>query len=542
MPAGLPLAVPSVADVSSAVQYWINERAFRAWGLRDIDIAITSYSLSEHELMRLVGPVPGSVRISYVHPRDLLQPTRAPGRSSSDVGVFHHGEARVTCWHASDREVVGKRPRLGGRGSLPVRFELVGKRLPPIRSLEADEYFDGYRKGGYVMRNAAPDDIAVVRWPAGWTVLEAAIRDRGLRARPSAAGLAASALLRSINGFGGVRMLLSEPAVAVLHKLGETSGMSWFRRKVNELARSIAEHAGQSTPIEHQLEDLKVRLEQMTLLPSEEYRRHITVSDLVPEFQRRKAAAEAWLMWAEAQGLVVRGIVVRCRQCTAKSWRLLGELSPPLLCRGCARVIDQPFPAAAMNFHYRASELLTNALRNDSLGHVFALRYFVELFEPAADGQSLLYGGFPGVEILDSGGNVLGETDVLLLLDDGSLVPGEVKRSGAGLNEGELEKLNVLCDALDSPWSFVATLSRASDCPPLWAESAVELPSRPRFCLSAEHLFERHVVWLLDENPLAWKEWTDQEHQDRPKSTIERLPELARFLSVPSEPETWDWT
>jgi hypothetical protein len=96
----------------------------------------------------------------------------------------------------------------------------------------------------------------------------------------------------------------------------------------------------------------------------------------------------------------------------------------------------------------------------------------------------------------------VGEADVLLLMTDGELVPGEVKRHGAGLTQQELNKLDVISGRLNSPWNFIATPDWAAICPPLWREAIRSLPQPPRFCLTGEHLFERFPMWGgLDSNP-----------------------------------------
>ena len=78
-----------------------------------------------------------------------------------------------------------------------------------------------------------------------------------------------------------------------------------------------------------------------------------------------------------------------------------------------------------------------------------ALRWLVELF-----GDRTLVGAHPGVEFVDPATQrIHGEADVLLLFADGSLVPIEVKRNGAGVEENTERSMDTVSELLAAPWT-----------------------------------------------------------------------------------------
>jgi hypothetical protein len=117
----------------------------------------------------------------------------------------------------------------------------------------------------------------------------------------------------------------------------------------------------------------------------------------------------------------------------------------------------------------------------DAMAHIFTVRWRCELFADPFNKGSYLYGAYPGVDFKTPDGETVGEADVLLVLADGTLVPGECKRTSADLNKGELGKLDRLADALGSRWSFLATLAPSRDCDAAWKHAAeADGGSRPR--------------------------------------------------------------
>jgi hypothetical protein len=134
------------------------------------------------------------------------------------------------------------------------------------------------------------------------------------------------------------------------------------------------------------------------------------------------------------------------------------------------------------------------------------MRWLYEVFDRSgSDRPSDIYGLYPGVDIFDpQSKRRVGEADVLILMADGRLVPGECKRYSAGLVSHEIDKLETLENALDAPWSFVATLDMAEVCGPIWQSCQRSLPDRPRFALTGPQLFQQLVVRTLGSNPFTW--------------------------------------
>jgi len=349
-------------------------------------------------------------------------------------------------------------------------------------------------------------------------------QDLGLRVEPSSAGQAAAAFLRHVRSWAGLEILLSRDVLSILYRLGERSGMTWFRRKVREMGRGLA---GENTAA---LTRLQGTLDAMASGPTDHDQHTVDHSSLVQLLGRD--AANAWLSWAEPQGILVRGVDTTCEHCGAKGWRAMGELSPPMVCRGCGRPMHRPFGPAQLTFRYRGAETLLRVLEHDALVHLYALRYFARLFEARFDRPSMIYGVYPGVDFYERDrGDRLGEADAVVVLLDGSLVVGECKRHGAGLTEGEVGKLDALAERLDSPWTFLATSDMAAECPAIWAESQRELPNAPRFCLSAEQLFEPRVFWAAGANPLGWTQLEPEAHVERESLYRRQLPEAVRWLA-----------
>jgi hypothetical protein len=211
-----------------------------------------------------------------------------------------------------------------------------------------------------------------------------------------------------------------------------------------------------------------------------------------------------------------------------------------MVCRSCGAVIGQPFDPSQLAFRYRASETLLTAVEFDVIPHVLALRWFWRLLEPSFDRGSDLYGGHPGVELLRADGTVLAEIDVLLLMADGSLVPGEVKRNGVGLQSSDIKKLDIVCEALGSPWSFVGTPDWSVNCPQIW-QDAIRGAPEPRMVLTGEQLLSDPVFWMAGRDPFAWTSETDEEHVARAHGFARRLREISEWEESSRVPGRWDW-
>lgn len=512
LPDGLPMGIPRTADLESALKHWQDEFAFQMWTLGHDRCAITSTSVAL-DALRPIASTAGPLW-SVVSPEEVLRDSDRASRRSLDIASFVDGEATVSGWDPADRDALGRRRSRMEEFVGVVRFGLRDRRIPPSRSLEPEYSFaPGFRGGGFEFPESRNDSLTPVRWPAGWTVIEALALDRGLQARRSAAGLAAAALLERVGSIASLNALRSEHLADLLYRLGERSGMTWFRRKLREMGAAMK---AEDRPL------LERAIADLHFSATGEGQQETTFSALVQMLGRE--GGEAWLTWAEERELLIRGAKVHCDHCGSRSWRTIEELGPTPVCRGCGREISSPFPPGELPFAYRGSQAVLQAMEHDALVQLLAMRWFAELWRPSMDKPSRLFGAYPGVEFFEKGQtNPIGEADLLLVQSDGALVIGECKRHGAGLNLTELEKLEQLAERLDSPWTFLATLDRAADCPPIWKQATRALPDKPRFALTAEFLFDPDVFWPAGADIFAWRDEPASAHEKREQEFADRL-------------------
>jgi hypothetical protein len=514
LPDGLPLGMPVGANAVAVVNEWIREFAYQPIGLGETRFAVVSTSVSPEDLGDLAARLGRNWHV--VRPEEVIRPVRPAVRPSTDVAIFERGVASVAASAPADRDLLIGRPSRWGTFELTARFELLNRTLPPIRSLRHDYNTSGFAAGGFETSPRRIDEIVEIEWPSGWLVLEAAVRDRGLVAKPSRPGIAAAALLRSLGSLQEFEWLADRPLLDRLYTLGERRGISWFRRRAADLAAQSA-----ASDEDDRLAAIERRLAHFTARPFENEQHDATFADLKADLGDRQVARE-WLRWAERSGLLLRGGQVGCDNCGLVAWRAIGELGPGLICRGCAQPLVDPFGEENLTFRYRASELLLTAIETDSLPHLFALRWLAGTFERGFGESSNLYGGYPGVEILDVEGHGIAEIDVLLLGADGSLVPGEAKRHGSGLRDEDVAKLDRVASLLSSPWSFIATMDWASECPEAWGAFSRRGESA-RVALSGERLLASYPFIPRGQDRFAWREADEQERAEHHKAFASRI-------------------
>jgi hypothetical protein len=526
LPFGAPLGVPlaSGSDVQHAIRSWMEQTAIFGLNLSGSYFALSSRSVAAEVLQGIAEEIPwGDWRVEA--PEALFIPSDRSTRSTSDVAVFTKGWARLPAWHAVDSGAFHLTRQIAISMRPVVRFEIEGQHVPSFE-LEGIYQLEGACRGGGVEVPARqPTDMATLSWPSGWDVVAGLLRRHGLVAQPSGSGRIAAGFLRRAGSIPGIRPLLSASVIGLLYDLAERRGTARFKRQIRELASEIATSV--ETP-EEQLNRIEERLAALTLPGSEEERSDVTFDHIIGRLGDSKAA-KAWLRWGERSGLVLRGLVLRCEECRRKDWSPIGDLAPPWTCRWCGAQLRQPFPAGQVPFRYAASSTTLSLVGEDAISHLLALRWFYDLF---SGDRKVLYGAYPGVTIRRAGSTKdIGEADVLLVFSNGWLVPGEVKLRSSGWSAEDVWKLDILTEALDAPWSFVATPQWAEECSDAWRKAAVEGP-RPRFALTGEHLFERSVLWRLGDNPFSWRADTVQDHEARRDEFNEYLPELVSALEA----------
>ena len=440
---------------------------------------------------------------SVLPPMNLLGGALPASRPSQDVAVFANGVSASAVASGSDRELLRRLPR--GTSRLTSTFELIDRRIPPIENLRREHGAAGLSDGGYQVDIRDVNAMNEIEWPSGWKVLEAAVAERGLTAVASPPGRAAMALLSRIGGVKGIDYFLSSTLLDEIHRICELRSMSWFRARIRELQGDLRGANDDVDSVARALGALGSRLveDDRSGAPFDVFKKALGSRD----------AAEVWVTWAERMGILARGAQLTCARCDARQWRAVAEWGATIACRSCGEPMPQPFPPNQLNFAYRPSQPLLSAVEFDALPHLYPMRWFAELLNPWPDVRGEIYGMHPGIE-LRRDGKTIAEVDAVVLLSNGDLVPGEVKRSGLGLKQQDLDQLDRACDVLRSPWSFVATPDRASNCTEIWRTAANR--GKDRFTLTGDHLLEQQVHWTINADPFAWRElsaaaWTERD-------------------------------
>ena len=451
-PDRLPLALPNSDNVGSDLRAWVDPESYVFAGrLRGVGrpFAVTSLSIPIPELEAIAEDA--GVPWRAVAPDELIQAAHRPAMRTGRTVTFRDGTANVEAFGADVSDFLRRRPRAAFGAQLKIRVSLQRKPLPALRSLRGGDapLAWAWRDGGFDFQLPSAGTSVQICWPSGWTVLRAAVQDRGFDIRASRPGKAAEALLRRLGSVEQLDPLRDPWILDTLDRLAHRRGLTWFRDR----ARSMADRAAHSTSDADggasALARIEDYLQALTLTARDDEQDDLTFSALSQRLGARNA--HAWLEWAESTGLLVRGVSVRCGACGAVGWRTVAELAPPVACAGCGVSIDRPYAADHLVFRYRATTLLLEVMAADALPHLLCHGWWSALLRHG------LYGAHPGVEVLDDAGNVLGEADVVLLLHDGSLAIGEVKRRANGLTQSEVEKLERLADLLNADWTFYAT-------------------------------------------------------------------------------------
>jgi hypothetical protein len=534
-PPGLPLAVPATVDVTSALRVWERERAMRLWGFRGPQCVLTSFSVPLADLEAMAA---GTSHFKAVRPEPLMRPSLGCGLPSSEIAYFDNGKAALAPFSPTDHSTLGTSVIDEHGGWMRLRVVVPGRRLPDSRTMSADAFQRSFHEGAEVPVSTRSESVTV-GYPSGMDALLAVLQDHGLRAERSAPGLAAEQFCRVIGGVDGLVYFGSPAVLAAVRLLARRSGMSTLRRRLNAFLGVT--DAGPSQ--DQRIATLERRLDEALKTPALDDLAGVSLHQLRTTFRDAKAA-EGWLRWAVDKRLVLRGITARCGACGLRQWRQLPETLPVLVCQGCGVDVREPFGLDAAHFSYRASHLLLRMLDADVLAHLLVLRFFARLFDGFSGSDGLVYGGYPGVEVRRLGDkSVLAEFDVVLVLADGRLILGECKTSARGLNEDSLKRLWALADEIGAAMTFVATLDRASDCPPVWRVG----DGRKHVSLTAEHLFDISPVSLLNgPEPLDWREGfmshsgsrlSDDEFNDQTNGLIKRLATDTNWWSRPA----WRW-
>lgn len=526
----LPLGIPATADVEGQVSRWSDVSGAHALRLKGIGRpwAITSLSVGVERLQNIADALGPPWQV--VAAPDLMQAPRRPSVMSTDVTTFFGGQAIVDGWDPTARALLRARSPTAFCLGLRVRFTVRDRPLPPLHTLRGGDRIGlpNWRDGGFDTQAPEPGEPVEISWPTAANVLRAAVRDRGLDIRPSAPGRAVHAIVERMGDLHESDPLKDPWILEQLDVLALRRGMNWFRDRMRRLT---GEAAG-VPELAEKLEIIESHLEQMTSPGDADQQHELGFSGISKRLGAK--SARRWLSWAEDRGLLIRGVTVECLSCGAKAWRTASQLSPPIECPGCGRVIRRPFPPDQIKFTHRASQVLLNVMQADGLSHVLCGSWWRALF------RDHFYGIHLGAEFLD-GSRVLGEADVVLLLADGRVALGECKRRAVGLTQGDIERIENLADRLDAAWTFYATPQWASECTPIWQELRRDLPDRRRFALTGEQLLRRSmsVTSLLGVDETAFEPWSPAAIDEHAAAFKDDLISVLDDLEDPRRLDDW---
>jgi hypothetical protein len=114
-------------------------------------------------------------------------------------------------------------------------------------------------------------------------------------------------------------------------------------------------------------------------------------------------------------------------------------------------------------------------------------------------------------------------------------MPSEGERGAVGLFPGHLDQLDRVAARLESPWTFLATAERSSNCNRIWREAERSLPDPPRFVFTGEKLLDPNVGHFLpiDHDRFAWEELGPEDWADRESQFEEKLARRPRLSGLP---------
>ncbi len=480
LPIGLPREEINDGTFDKIYQY----AGMFGFGGGHLHLVSESLSIDDLETFRRTAPP-----VEVATRSELLRFGRAPSRFASQMQDWNDGKAQLLPLTEGDRQLFNDLSQLP---TLRLSVRVADAPVPQVGTLRGPTWDQSFYFGNAQIRMTwmRPNNTVSAFWPSNWSSLVAASLDKDLEVRESQPGIAAKTLIAAIGDLWDVFYLCDQQLIELLYSLAERSGMSWWKERWARLEKELKAQGTTQEDI-GKLAAIYAR-DAPAVAPSNEGRQ-LTYDRFKAVFGDR-VATDRWLEWALTRRLVVKGVELDCPSCRARFWLPLAEVAPPHVCPGCARHINDPFDADQLKFRYRIGEVLRRCLELDALGHVVFLSWLVALFSDRG-----LIGAHPGVEFLKDG-KVSAEVDVLLLFEDGTMAPVEVKRRAAGLNQRAIDQLEHTSTILGAQFDVVGVLDAANQC----SEAATimrSLPERPRFLVTLDHLTSKDPVWLLGESP-----------------------------------------
>lgn len=518
----LPIGIPRAELTKKALASLRKPGLFAAFGLSGGAAYLTSASVPIEELSAFAALHPEHKAVTF---DQLLSFGCAPAIPHNQVTTFTNGLARVVPETEADTKLLYPFGRRSTGPQLQLDVIVDNDHIPMSQTMRGTSFgprFLAGRASSQVPSGGLRSARTVqVEWPTPWLRLQCVARDLQLEVEVSGPGHAALALLDALGGISQVHWLAHPGLIRLLYKLAERSGMTWWKKRWTDARKEIDSLGIDESAFEELAQSMG--RDDAVIAPSGEGR-ELEFQEFIKAFGNREKAATSWLRWAEQRHLVVRGFEVRCDKCKARSWIPIASVPPmSVTCPGCGRPVKHPFPPRHLQFTYRLGEVLRRAMENDCLDHLFALRHMYELFRDKG-----LVGIHPGANFRNLGdSDVVAEADVLMLFADGSLVPGEVKRTGAGVTPTSLAKLDATVARLEAPWSFLAVGQAARECGSNVPSAIDREHSRPRLVITTDQTFTTNAIWGMGADPFAWRPRTRADDDQRSEKFVAYLRDRA---------------
>lgn len=508
-----PIGIPSGEFSASTLQKLISAPGIARHGFSTTTLYVTSCSLSTDELSDALSGIRG---VSVRPPSDMLMFGSVLGWSRDDVLTWKDGRASFKSLDSGRyREILDRR---NINDLLIMQFDISVEESPiPISDdYRVDPHNGAFYNGSHTRWSSLRygDKISSVEWPSREVVANSLASIRNLRLSESAPGIAARILVEMLGGLSDVYLLCHSPLLRLLESMAARQGFNWYKDRLRQAG--IETHPGDS---------VGSSIDELPEKSFHDFKRVLGNSD---------AATKYWLAWAERSSVIIKGFPLQCPRCGAKQWIPIGNFTPPVTCRGCAKAIDFPFgDRPTIDFKYRLSEQIRRVYEVDAMGHILVARFFESMF--GFGPQSQLIGMHPGMSVFPSEGNTeIGEADLLMLTRWGDFIPIEVKRTAAGLTQSEVGKLDSLATAMRSPWSGVAACQYARETGDLLDSLATRNAdgTHLRLALTYDLLLKPHPIWALGDDPFAPKELNDEEIATREKDFVTALVTRAKESNV----------
>ncbi|WP_211268432.1 hypothetical protein [Oerskovia enterophila] len=498
----VPIGVPAESLDADALSKILREGRIAINGMPHRSLYVTSTSVSAADLRSAVAQ---QDMAEIVEPAELVDLGRPGTISRDEVLIWAEGKSRVQMVPRDSVERIFERGAPSDFTRMYLDVQVYDSPLPQAPDYRVGDFYAGSRTTFTVLdRSSKIEDL---EWPSRLLMAQSLAARRGYDLAESDPGRVARFALAAMGSIPGIDMLIHAPLLGLLEEMAARQGFNWYKSRL----RSQGDTADPLDAVGPTVDELPRK----------------TLNDFRKVLGQNSAAARQWLVWAEKANVVVKGFEISCPVCGAKQWLPVSAFAPPITCRGCAGHIEYPFGQhTSVDFRYRLSERMRRVFECDAMGHLLLLRLFRYVFHPSPGGGGFLVGMSPGMEVRKRGtADPLGEADLLMLSRAGEFIPAEFKRSATGLTEGEMEKLDRLCEALHSPWSVVAYAAYNKDVETDIAglERRDSAGVRTRVVLSYDRLLSVHPVWSMGDDPFAIRTMSQEEIDEREAAFVSSL-------------------